>query len=162
MDGAEALPLPDADQGPPEELEHRDEGDHRFEAVFGFEYQLDQLDRPQTQTYTVNIPTVREEVRSAKVAVVTCREQREAFTVMVPVARPVQETFKVPVCEMQPQTRTYTVRVEECRPETHVRKVPVTTFRTVAETVTERIPIVTCVQVPFQVQIPVCLPVCCY
>ena len=42
--------------------------------------------------------------------------------------------------------------------EVRTRTVPVTTWRTVSEVVTERVPVVTCVQVAQQV--PVCVPVC--
>ena len=60
----------------------------------------------------------------------------------------VKESFKVPVCEMRPETQTYKTRVLECKEETRTRKVQVTTCKTVAEVVTERVPVTTCVRVP--------------
>jgi len=116
------------------------------------------VQRPESRTVSVWVPTTQQEVRTEQVPVTSYREKIEKYTVRVAVPREEIETYKVQVCRMRPENRVYKVKVPETRQEVHVRKVPVTTYRTVTELVTEKVPSTTCVLVPYEVkvQVPVC------
>jgi hypothetical protein len=120
------------------------------------EYVTEYERQQREQEYTV-CEMQRREVKQ-RVPVTTYETQVQTQEVTVPVMRPSEESYTVTVCRVVPRTVTQKVNVTEYSYSTRKVKRPVTTWQWVARTVTETVPVTTCVPVVTAPAGPVCMP----
>src|SRR5207253_6696392 len=98
--------------------------------------------RPEQRSYSVCIPTCRQEERTRMVPVCTMRPETQTYRVRVPECVPEQRTenYTVHVCNYRPEQRSYTVRIPTCRQEERTRMVPVSPRRPKTQTYPGRVP----------------------
>jgi hypothetical protein len=113
----------------------------------------------KTETVQVPVTTTHMEERAQKVLQTVCVPQTQKYTVQVAVPKTTTEQYTMPVTTMQSHVEKYTVSVTTLQPKTEAytvkvtryesheqkRKVQVTSYKTVAEEVTETVPVTTCV-----------------